>query len=658
MAHNRDGPAFGPGSGRRSRTSVKWRVQGHRSMSDWLGHGGYDWTTLEELERKLGDRLELLFPESAFGLTLSFRGDAIVLSGSVASEAEKSEALRQLASFTKVPGIVDEVEVAATFHPASDDDWFFSRQPDLGADASFTNGRHDDHVSPRVSDGSSGDRYRNDEPLDPTATAITRYPEVATKDELIAGARITITADLLVDPSTAHSTAVEIATLPPGWLKLDVDVALIAPSLLKVEPAKAKISIYEDGSSTPAVFAATLREDLIDGGAIEVFSVFSREARILETWQTSLGDAVPRAVELDPPPRLGISIAPDAPSPTFSVIIKGTGDGNQNWFWLGATEDAADPHSMTGDTQVGDAKAFAAGLLANCPTMGPRVFRRRMEKIGEDLWQHAPVEFRSAYLAMRNRWGAYFPIQLFVDEHSIPWEMMLPETAPGEDPSDHMLFTHPIARWPMQARGGRHVTLPSGSIRSFVPEYEGNATLPAARKEGAWLSSHHGARQSPPTVSAFLDLLSGQDSETIELIHFAGHGRNRSDDPDDGIQMQDGWVSIGDLSARATGLGPRDHPVVVLNACEAAATSEDLGWVEGWGPLLANRGFGAVVAPLWRVQDEAAHDVVVEAIDLLLTGRLTIGAAFTRGRAKVSNSSVASFAFTTYGDVMARVRPS
>ncbi len=638
-------------------------------MNDWRRAGGYEWSDLADLAAKLTQRLEIVVSGQVLELRLSIRNGAIVISGRVTSEAARSEANRQLASFTNVPRIIDELEVTATFHPASDDDWFFSRQPAGQFSRPLPAELRTEHTEPRGPRNAASMKSerdgeakvpserggKDDEPREPAAVAITRYPKIGTDDALAAGVRITITADLLVDRAEPDSPAMEIATMPPGWSQLDVDVSLMGPSLIDIEPAKAKITIFEDGRSTPAVFGATLRGDLPVGAAVDVFVIFSRDVRILQTWQTSLGATVPRSQETASPSAPAVLLARDDPSPTFSVIIKGDGGGNQNWFWFGAAEDAAEPLPMTGDTHIGDAKVFAAGLLANCPGMGAKVFRRRMEKIGEDLWMRSPVEFRTAYLAMRRRWGATFPIQLLVDEHCVPWEMMLPDGDDGEGVTDHLLFTHPIARWPMQSRGGRHVALPAGSIRSFVPEYDDNATLPAARREGAWLTSTHGAKQSAPTVGAFLQLLSGADAETIELIHFAGHGRSRSDDPDDGLHMQDGWVSLMDLSARATGLGPRDHPVVILNACEVAATSDELGWVEGWGPNLADRGFGAIVAPLWRVQDGAAHDVVVEALDLLLTGRSTIGESFTRGRAKMADRSVAAFAFTTYGDVMARV---
>jgi CHAT domain-containing protein len=120
----------------------------------------------------------------------------------------------------------------------------------------------------------------------------------------------------------------------------------------------------------------------------------------------------------------------------------------------------------------------------------------------------------------------------------------------------------------------------------------------------------------------------------------------------------DDWVVIDDVNTGGTKLGNRDRSMVVLNACETATSGSQLGWVEGWAPMLASRGFGAVVAPLWRVQDEVAFNVVTGGLKNLVMDGCTLGEAFTKARASASDRSIAAFAFMTYGDVMARAPAS
>jgi hypothetical protein len=660
-------------------------------VTDWGGREAYEWSTIEELTDKLVQRLETLFETETIDLVLRFDDRGIVVYGTVSSERIRSETLGQLASFDRIPKVVDRLEVAAFFHPASDDDWFLDAQPKDGAitksfpgnvlgsssDAGDDSPDAGDDIQnyqsePLAGEGRSrgaGDRSDIDGSV--REEAVTRFPTLNTTDELLAGTAITIVADLSTERKGPETPAIAIATLRPGWGSLEIEVTLTSPALDDLLPTRGKIVVFEDGHSTPAVFIAKVREGLTPGSLIEVFAVYSRELRVLATWSTSLGCTVPAASERAETTVPRIVIAPEAPSPTLSVVIRSMGGGMQDWLWFAPPGASAATPRIQGSTGVGDPKGFARKLLAECPEMGPEAFGRKMEKIGEDLWLHAPEDFRKTYLALRSARGDAFPIQVLTDEHSIPWEMMLP-MIDGDDqgtPPKHLLFTHPIARWPLELGATKRTTLTDGVIFSFVPEYKGNATLKAARCEGQWLANEHHAINSPATTQAFLRLLTGQtDGKTVGVVHFAGHGRSANSPSvpgarvgggiapsENGLQMEDGWVSTGDLSHRATRLGPRDHPVVVLNACELADTSEELGWVEGWAPTLAAREFGAIVAPIWRVQDEAAHDVVVTALDLLLKDRAGIGAAFTAGRAAVSDRSVAAFAFVTYADVMARM---
>jgi CHAT domain-containing protein len=157
-------------------------------------------------------------------------------------------------------------------------------------------------------------------------------------------------------------------------------------------------------------------------------------------------------------------------------------------------------------------------------------------------------------------------------------------------------------------------------------------------------------------VNGFLSLMGCIDApQKVSMVHFAGHGRAADQDGTAGLMMQDDWVVASDLNSSTARLGRRDRSMVVLNACEMADVGSDLGWVSGWAPLLVRHRFGAVVAPLWRVQDNAAHDVIVSGLDRMYHAGIGIGAAFAQARAEGASISAAPYAFVAYGDVTAAV---
>jgi len=87
-------------------------------------------------------------------------------------------------------------------------------------------------------------------------------------------------------------------------------------------------------------------------------------------------------------------------------------------------------------------------------------------------------------------------------------------------------------------------------VCSFVPRYKENGTLPAAVREGEWLTDHLAAVRRPATIDGFLSLLDCTDSPgSVSMVHFAGHGRSATADDVAGLQMEDGWILTADLNS-------------------------------------------------------------------------------------------------------------
>lgn len=594
---------------------------------------GSSWRDLSRIVRHLEARLEERLPGELLSLQLSWAEGTLRVHAEVASETARSVLLRELAAIPEAPTLHDEITVTAFFEPASDDEWFLSRQPSP----------IDEVPAPRDEDPSPERRER----------AILRHPAISAETPLVSGAEIELLVDLLREAGDGMAPPLELAVLPDGWKELVVNVVATSSSFAR--PAQGSVHVFEKGGSQGARLRTVLRKDLLDGEIIEVALTFFENGRHCGDWKTPIGSVV-RTSESDrsgepasPPP---IAIGRSADSPVLTVIIRRLEQGRLDWIWQLRRDIDFGPAAINGFTQIADPADFGRRLLRECPFMPPSSVERRMTTIGEEVWSYVPAEFKATYSSLRERLGPEFPIQLLLDEHSVPWELMVPDVADGRP----LYLTHPIARWPVANGSDRPFTLPNGTTCSFVPNYADNSTLPAARREGEWFVRNLNAIQREPSTTDFLALLECSDApDLVAMVHFAGHGRAASPNDIAGLMMEDGWLLTTDLNSRTAKLGRRDRSLVVLNACETADVGSELRWVSGWAPHLVHHGFAAVVAPLWRVQDEVAHDVVVSGISGMYQQGTGLGAAFAQARAAHAGTSSAPYAFVTYGDVLAGV---
>lgn len=319
--------------------------------------------------------------------------------------------------------------------------------------------------------------------------------------------------------------------------------------------------------------------------------------------------------------------------------------GGLNWMWRAA---------LPGETSSGsqaiavDGAAFAASLLAAAPSLSAGTFRRKMKGIGKQIWDAAPADFRAAYLGYRERIGKEFPIQFLSDDPFVPWELMV------ADDGDHLFLDHPVSRWPLSKGKTMAQRLPRGTILSFVPEYSGNGSLPAAISEGRWIVRERAAVAVEPKRDSFLNVLDGNHGSPVGMIHFAGHGRADGGERNAGIRFEDDWVTLDDVNAGSVTLGRDCRTFVVLNACEAGSQSAVLGMNWGWSDALASLAFAGILAPLWKIQDAVAGEILKDFLPSLHDSGETLGRSMRNARLAHANSSVSALAYIAHGDVMAR----
>ena len=71
-------------------------------------------------------------------------------------------------------------------------------------------------------------------------------------------------------------------------------------------------------------------------------------------------------------------------------------------------------------------------------------------------------------------------------------------------------------------------------------------------------------------------------------------------------------IEVPEVDRSAVVLGKDSRALVFLNACQVGRTGAVLSTIGGWAEALINREFGAVIAPLWAVNDADALTVVTE----------------------------------------------
>lgn len=586
----------------------------------------FAWRTAQELESKFLARMDELAGDDIRELTLAIEDDRVVIAGEVYSDDVRSLAIRVLAAFLTDRRIEERIEVLGVFHPATNDEWFLHSGTDPEPGGEHTSGVDSSFAAS-------------------AAKAVERYSSLAHEGELVPGRTIVVIADLPDQAPSPAATRIRLDTLPPGWGSLDVDVT-ISSTALEAGGRPGRIIVYENGTSQAARIEATVRSDLPAGTPVEITAVFTIEGRFCGTDAVSFGSVLPSPASGSTPQ--AVLLAREA-GPAMTVTIVSLNELELQWhlaFGIGVERPNVAGVAVTQLTTA--PSTYAAQLMQKCPEMAPQDVARQMGSIGETLWNAAPLEFKTSYQHIRSAMGRGFPIQFMLSDLHIPWEMMRPPEG------EHLFLTHPVARW-ITNRSDFPPRLPSGEKVSFVPNYDNNGTLPAAKEEQRRLIETLGAKAADPTKSGFLDLMACEaGTEQIALVHFAGHGRASRDSEDAVLRMRDGDVTILDVNVSDTRLGERDRCLMVLNACEAASVSHSLSWVEGWAPTMLMRGFGGLVAPLWRVQDGAACEVVTSGLTAFYRDGATLGAAFTVARAKLARKSAAAYAFVTYGDVMAK----
>jgi hypothetical protein len=232
---------------------------------------------------------------------------------------------------------------------------------------------------------------------------------------------------------------------------------------------------------------------------------------------------------------------------------------------------------------------------------------------GIALFEAGPKSFQKLFWELVDAERLPREISIVSEEPYIPWELMIPrrKRANGQLETRKPLGVEfPIGRWiPPDFVAGR-TQIPLTDSYVIAPKYaSARQALPHSDAEEALLMQLFlGEAISPAT---FVQIAEKLTSAGRSLVHFVCHGKD-SGDGRQVLQLENNeelssWQVLGIEGLEA--VFAQKRPFVFLNACEVGRATAALVGLGGFATSFIELGASAVIAPLWSVKDEIAHQV-------------------------------------------------
>ncbi|MEE6178705.1 CHAT domain-containing protein [Mycobacterium sp. 050134] len=463
-------------------------------------------------------------------------------------------------------------------------------------------GSDDLHITP---DGADADQ------VVPTSVGlIQRIPhiDVGADEPLQAGA--SFVASVYLDTKAARRFEdVNVFTAPTRFdgAPLVIDVWLTASAHFTITGSPfGQISLDpEKPASTEATFTLTVADAAPpDAGPPMLRAMLDHRLRASGSVCRSVAiDGAPAAAT--PNGAVSLSLATDTPEPDMLITIdraRGSRDTYQVKIQTGLLAGV----TVNGEwTLEGGAADYVAALMERFVSddLSPLGRQNALKSAGLQFFSDAPRGFRDLYWRLVDAGTPPKSILVMSVEPSIPWELMIPN-ARGREAGDPLGVSCRVGRWYDEDNVGPEEWIPLRDSLILAPDYETDK-LPHAQEERELVRKKFPGQFAPETYVE-LDMFYRRNSAS--LLHFACHGEDatlQSIRLRKNQKLSAGEIRGGGLgkSCRATG------PLVFLNACEVGRPGKGLTSPSGFAAQLIASECGAVIAPLWQVDDEIAHEV-------------------------------------------------
>ncbi|MCB0185378.1 MAG: CHAT domain-containing protein [Caldilineaceae bacterium] len=480
-----------------------------------------------------------------------------------------------------------------------------------------------------------------DEPPSATAPTVTRYTDIAAPSQVQVQERFPLIVNLTVAPST-DSRDTQTVEAPLG---AQIQCMITSTPGLTVLNKRMQPLTVMATDSQPVVFYLRATE----AGEHQAQLDFWYDGQIIAS-STLLIRALAAVVPLHSLHQAGPPIhklQANALKPDLLMRISTL--QNQLHFDLHFSE--FDVRSIQGPQLRSNPEEYRYNLLKEIEALNNEwaadnaYVLNELTKIGQrlyrDLW---PIELRRAYRHFRNQVRT---IQLVSDEPWIPWELVKPYD--DEDPTnfvddDFLALRYDLARWFTPAPA----PAPAIAIDSLACIAPADSGLPAAQQELTFLqqlaTTRHLHDYTPEIANKVaVEALLRTPEPPIRLWHFACHGDFAANAPGQSPLLLAGSAaatrgtaegnsravtlisttntSTSHIASRHQQLRPNyfvgpvttrlkhDRPFVFLNACRVGSGGMGLTGVGGWAKVLvADCGVGALLAPLWTINDTYANE--------------------------------------------------
>jgi CHAT domain-containing protein len=463
----------------------------------------------------------------------------------------------------------------------------------------------------------------------PSPTLVHRFPHMKVQPEppFAPGAvfEVTILADKTNPKPGEHTDPIKFDA-PADVKDFVLTVWLLGTRHFKIDDSLPKsITITRDvDRSTDAVFQVAVRNDIIDPSPPRLTAIFQYKQRPCGSvsldidlgnppvsLQAGVGAGDPK-IEIEPPAQpadLIVTVANPTPDGleydcivTTPHLPKFKNGFKDTWRPGGTTQKVVDLYFS----------------FFTAPDLRDDLRVANLTGAGVKLFGVAPDHFKEAFWALLDGDHPLRSISVVTIEPFIPWELMVPKRGKPDGTTEQRqaLGTEfAIGRWISSTYRSSRQRITLTNSRVFAPVYtekRGPTPLAHSAEESELVRKEFsGDEIAPADFSGFEHAMAGG---ARSLIHFVCHGKSAEAGAQT-IYVQDGTTvpSFAFTGGKTTPPAiAKDKPFVFFNACEAGRTTPSLVGVEGFAPTFIDLGASCVIAPLWSVKDEFAHNVAKE----------------------------------------------
>jgi hypothetical protein len=344
-------------------------------------------------------------------------------------------------------------------------------------------------------------------------------------------------------------------------------------------------------------------------------------------------------------------------APDVSIHIRAA--GAEQWHWRLVSPHAGVSRQMPAAAfDLKELTRFAEALATRVEKDSGSSSFATVNEFSLKLAKIIPQEVKNAVKLAADRCADRHVSILFYSEFTqIPWEMTqvdeiwkLDRNAPGflgaQARVGRWFDRDDAPRWPPATRTVvTQMTVICGTYNSRFW-----ANLDHALQEGEELAKLVSANLLSATTAAEVREALKSD-QSNQAFHLALHGRMSDPTMRSGLVLPPGgaddYLQPADVLAD---VNFEKHPFLFMNACQAASNYVLLDSASGLSEALLVRGAGALVAPLWKVDDAIAKDIALEVYQSIKKGT-PVAEALRLQRAKFTREDAKAeyIAYQLYG---------